>query len=156
MYHGHIHIFKEWVFYVAFKSLCLIPTDRNPELGRNSLIFTNSSEVFLVAEGPYTALHNATHSYSDQANPIVDPPHTQIRSHFISEPIYKNNLQKKRLNYLTHLAALSSAIAAVSGVPYSRNKLQALPTRSPASPYLFISLQHSAACSRDLKDKTQL
>ena len=65
------------------------------------------------------------------------------------------NFSQKNLKE-THLAALSSAIAAVSGVPYSRNRLQALTTRSPASPNLFISLQHSAACSRDLENKTQL
>ena len=31
----------------------------------------------LVVEGPYTALHNIAHLYSDQANPIGEPAETR-------------------------------------------------------------------------------
>ena len=50
----------------------------------------------------------------------------------------------------TYLAALSSAKAAVSGVPFSKYMVQALSTSLLVSCRFLMSLAMNAACSNDL------
>ena len=65
---------RNWVLRTSLSTAWVISQrETNPEPGRSSILLRIVPRGISVEGGPWTALHNAAHLYSDQAIPLGDP-----------------------------------------------------------------------------------